>query len=236
MSQYIGQELDIFARAVHWKTYYGRRLQQYLEGEVLEVGAGIGAVTPFLMRPDQKRWVCLEPDPALAARIATGFGGASVVETHVGMLAQLDAAQMFDAIVYIDVLEHIEDDSGEMRRAAGHLKPGGRVCVLAPAHNWLYTPFDKSVGHWRRYGKESLELVAKSAGLELVRIEYLDSAGLLASLGNKLLLQSADPRLKQILFWDQYLVPVSRLLDPLFGYRVGKSVLGVWQKRQGLSS
>jgi SAM-dependent methyltransferase len=236
MSQYIGQELDIFARAVHWKTYYGRRLQQYLEGEVLEVGAGIGAVTPFLVRPDQKRWVCLEPDPALAERIGAELTGASVVERRIGVLAELDSAQMFDAIVYIDVLEHIEDDSGEMQRAAEHLKPGGRICVLAPAHSWLYTPFDKSVGHWRRYGKESLKVVARSAGLELLRLEYLDSAGLLASLGNKLLLQSADPRLKQILFWDRYLIPVSRLLDPLFGYRVGKSVLGVWQKRKELPS
>ena len=46
----------------------------------------------------------------------------------------LPAEAKFDAILYIDVLEHIEDDRAEMARAAARLKPGGALIVLAPAH------------------------------------------------------------------------------------------------------
>ena len=40
---YIGQELEIFAQAVNWKRYFARYIAPYIRGDVLEVGAGIGA-------------------------------------------------------------------------------------------------------------------------------------------------------------------------------------------------
>jgi len=61
-------------------------------------------------------------------------------------------------------------------------------------------------------------------------VEGLDAAGMLASAGNRLLLRSAMPTERQILTWDRLLVPVSRLIDPIFAGRVGKNVLGIWRK------
>jgi hypothetical protein len=58
----------------------------------------------------------------------------------------------------------------------------------------------------------------------------LDSAGLLASLANRLLLRSAMPSPEQIAFWDRVLVPISRVLDTLFGRRLGKTVVAVWSR------
>ena len=40
----------------------------------------------------------------------------------------------FDCILYIDVLEHIENDRQELIEAKKRLKPGGRLIILAPAH------------------------------------------------------------------------------------------------------
>jgi len=62
------------------------------------------------------------------------------------------------------------------------------------------------------------------------KLVYLDAAGMLASAGNRLLLRSAMPTERQILTWDRLLVPVSRLIDPIFAGRVGKNVLGIWRK------
>ena len=62
------------------------------------------------------------------------------------------------------------------------------------------------------------------------KLVYLDAAGMLASAANRLLLQSSMPSERQILTWDRLLVPVSRLIDPIFAGRVGKSVLGIWRK------
>jgi hypothetical protein len=66
--------------------------------------------------------------------------------------------------------------------------------------------------------------------LRLVKLDYLDAAGLLASAGNRVVLRRSMPKIWQILLWDRVGVPVSRVIDPLLGGRVGKSVLAVWRK------
>ena len=226
--KYAGSELELFENARNWKAYWRGQIRGFIRGEVLEVGAGIGANTLTLAGLDYQRWTCLEPDASLAARIAVPPGGRH--QSAVGTIGDLPAEQKFDAILYIDVLEHIEDDRGEMARAAARLKPGGTLIVLAPAHPFLFTPFDAAIGHFRRYTRASLRQAAP-ATLSLEKLVYLDAAGMLASAANRLLLQSSMPNKRQILTWDRLLVPVSRLLDPIFAGRVGKSVLGVW--RQG---
>ncbi len=231
-SNYVGQELDTFAHARNWKKYWSRQIEPYLAGDILEAGAGLGANTEFLMSSRIVRWVGLEPDPELAARMRTLFAASpefAKCTAEVGITSTIDLSRKFDAILYIDVLEHIEHDSEELARAATLLKKGGKIIVLAPAHQWLYTPFDKAIGHFRRYSKASL-VACKPAGCVLRRIAYLDAAGVLASTGNRLFLKQADPTLEQILFWDRFLVPVSRLLDPLTFHTIGKSVLAVWER------
>ena len=101
--------------------------------------------------------------------------------------------------------------------------------VLSPAFSWLYTPFDKAVGHFRRYHKSDLTKIAPP-GAQPVFIRYLDSVGLLASLANRLLLRSGMPTQSQVLTWDRLMVPFSRMVDPLVGYAFGRSILAVWQK------
>jgi 2-polyprenyl-3-methyl-5-hydroxy-6-metoxy-1,4-benzoquinol methylase len=227
--QYEGHELEVFEHATNWKSYFNAHLAGYVRGRVLEVGSGLGATTRVLCDGRQDEWLCLEPDPQLAEGLRQRLAAAPLaVQVEVATLADLPGDALFDTILYIDVLEHIEEDRREMERAAAHLKPGGRIVVLSPAHQWLFTPFDKAIGHFRRYSARTLKAVTPP-GLQPECIFYLDSVGMLASLANRLLLRSAHPGLRQILFWDRVLVRSSRLLDPLLGYRVGKSVIGIWR-------
>ncbi|MFP5238684.1 MAG: methyltransferase type 12, partial [Acidobacteriota bacterium] len=94
---------------------------------------------------------------------------------------------------------------------------------------FLYTNFDAVIGHHRRYTASTLGRVLPP-GLETVKLHYLDSMGFFASLGNRLLLRQAMPDLKQILLWDGLLVRLSRYIDPLLGYRAGKTVLYVGRR------
>jgi len=150
----------------------------------------------------------------------------------VGTIRDLDPGLRFDAIFYGDVLEHIADDAGELAAAAGHLRPGGVLAVLSPAHEGLTSALDRAVGHLRRYTRESL-VSAAPRNLECVAIRYLDSLGMLASLANRLLMRQDFPTAAQVKVWDTFLVPGSVLLDPLLGYRLGKSVLGIWRRPDG---
>jgi SAM-dependent methyltransferase len=219
--EYVGSELTLFERARNWKQYWRAQIAPFIKGDVLEVGAGIGANTRLLTELPHKSWTCLEPDASLAKEITKQ-------KVIVGTLAEV--ANSFDTIVYIDVLEHIQDDAIEMSRAARHLKPGGHLIVLSPAHQFLFAPFDKAVGHFRRYSKDSLREAAAQAPLREIKMTYLDSVGLLASCANRLLLKQSMPTEGQILTWDRLMIPASRVLDPITGGCVGKSIIGVWTR------
>ncbi len=229
---YVGSELDLFAAVRRWKSYWSSAIRKYVQGDVLEAGAGIGSNTGYLDRPGLGRFVCVEPDASLTERLRERLGNPARYQVVCGTLENLPAADLFDTIVYIDVIEHIEDDAAELRRAVAHLKPGGRAVVLSPAHQWLYTPFDKSIGHFRRYNKAMIRAVSP-AGAELEACFYLDSLGLCASAANLLLLKQSMPTKAQLAVWDNYIVPVSRAIDPLLGRSLGKSIVAVWRKNAG---
>jgi SAM-dependent methyltransferase len=226
--EYVGQELNIFLEARNWKRYWASLLRPYLAGDVLEVGAGLGANIGYLNNPAVRSLHCLEPDEALAAQLRLAASGQPNITVSAGTVAGL-ALESFDAVLYADVLEHIEDDKGELRRAAAVLRARGTLIVLAPAHQALFNPFDAALGHYRRYDRSSLAACSPpSARLE--KMWYLDSMGLLASGANKLVLRQRLPTRRQIAFWDRYIVPASRVLDPVIGYRAGKSILAVWRR------
>jgi SAM-dependent methyltransferase len=149
-----------------------------------------------------------------------------------GTIDQLDAALQYDAILYIDVLEHIEDDAGEVRNAVRRLRPGGRLIILAPAHQYLYSAFDKAIGHYRRYNLARLRELTPE-GSVVAGAFMLDSAGFFASLANRLITRSAMPTAAQIRFWDRMLVPIARATDPLTLHRFGKTAVIVWSPALG---
>ena len=103
--------------------------------------------------------------------------------------------------------------------------------MLSPAHGWLFSAFDKAIGHYRRYTRKSMERTAEGINeLRLARGWYLDACGFFASAAYRVLLRQAMPTLPQILFWDRVLVPCSRVLDHLLFHRFGKSVLAIWKR------
>ncbi len=230
---YIGSELELFRDAWNWKAYYRQLIKNYLGAEILEVGAGIGATTESLCKGNHRRWVCLEPDPVLAKTLYSLLANGSLpayCEPRIGTLVDINCQEKFDTIIYIDVLEHIKNDRAEINLAFSHLRDGGFLVVLAPAHQFLFAPFDEVIGHYRRYNRSTLSAIVGEK-FECINIRYLDCIGLIASFGNCFFLRSKMPNKKQIVLWDTIMVPLSKMLDPLLQYSLGKSILGIWQKR-----
>ena len=144
---YLGDELKIFAHAVNWKQYYGccdQGLVRAKECWRSEPGSGR---QPAISARGSIRSGCassrtLSSATRFALRRASGQlpGFCSVYN---GTTEALQGRNLhFDTILYIDVLEHIKDDCAELQRAASLLNDQGRVIVLAPAHNFLFSPFD----------------------------------------------------------------------------------------------
>ena len=232
METYVGEELDLFEKALIWKQYFARFISPFLGEENLEVGAGLAGSTSILCKPTFKTWLCLEPDSALAAEIQNKIDNKKLspnCQVKIGQINSLPTSQKFDSILYIDVLEHIEKDQEELELAAQYLKPNGRIIVLSPAHPFLFSPFDKAIGHYRRYNKKMIRALAPK-GLQLKKMQYLDSLGLMASLANKYLLKQQYPNEKQIQFWQKFILPVSKIIDPLTSYKLGKTIIAIWEK------
>jgi SAM-dependent methyltransferase len=231
--RYSGTELELFATANYWKRYVATFIAPHIGERVLDVGAGIGGHIPFLVGIGVRDWVCLEPDQQLASQLTRKIADRELpaaCRIVTGTLDQIGQLELFDTILYLDVLEHIAEDRAELERAVSHLTEGGSLVVLAPAHEFLYSAFDRAIGHHRRYSAAGLRALAPPE-CRIVSCRLLDSAGFFASLGNRLLLRSATPTPAQLAFWDKILVPISRRLDRHLRYRFGKSVLALWTIR-----
>jgi SAM-dependent methyltransferase len=229
--QYVGSELSLFSRAINWKRYIRDSLQPFIHGRVAEVGAGFGATTEVLSVLPHDEWYAFEPDEALLQQLrASQIAGRlpTSVVPFCGFLDSLDASETFDAIIYVDVLEHIEDDKAELERAARRLKPNGHLVILSPAYQSLFSEFDAAIGHFRRYTLPQLKALAPT-GLRYNAGFYLDSIGVLTSVANRLFLKQSYPTASQIHFWDRFFVPVSRVTDKAVGHMFGRSVVAVWK-------
>jgi SAM-dependent methyltransferase len=108
------------------------------------------------------------------------FGDAENVEV---LQSDLDAqreelrARDVDAIVCLDVLEHIEDDAALVRSFAGILPEGGTLFVKVPAHQWLFGSVDEASDHQRRYSRRGLVRLVEEAGFDVRAARYMNFAG-----------------------------------------------------------
>jgi SAM-dependent methyltransferase len=223
---YQGKELELFSQATNWKRRVSKQVLRFVKGEVAEIGPGPGNFTPYLFNADVRSWTYVEPDATYAAALNNLPVTTEIIK---GTINDLPDYPRFDTIIYLDVLEHIQDDRREIRMIMDRLKPGGIVIVLCPAFNFLYSPFDREIGHHRRYTRRMLGHLF-GPPWQIMESRYLDSAGFLASLSNRLLLKQKHPRIGQILFWDRVLVKISGVLDLFFSGIFGRSVLVIAKK------
>jgi SAM-dependent methyltransferase len=146
-------------------------------GDLLEVGAGIGQNTECLLRwPGLKRIVSIEPEPRFWAEFRKRFPAHPLFER----VNELEQGARWDAILSVNVLEHIRDDRGELATYRRLLAPGGRLCLFVPARQEIYAPLDKDFGHQRRYGRADLKGKLEEAGFRILRLHYFNLPGYFA--------------------------------------------------------
>jgi SAM-dependent methyltransferase len=80
--------------------------------------------------------------------------------------------QRFDLVLLLDVLEHIDDEDGFLQAVMFHLAPGGYLVINVPAGQWVYSTYDRAVGHKRRYSIGTLRDAAERGGWEVTKWSY----------------------------------------------------------------
>ena len=208
------------------RKYVFLLIKKFIKGSVLEVGAGIGSFTDNY-KHKVNSLVLSEIDPQNLEVIKKRFPEEKFSFTN---KFTKDLNQKFDLIMYLNVLEHIEKDNDEIIKAFEKLKKNGFLIILVPAHNKLYSKFDKAVGHFRRYEMnffKNLE-IENSKKHKLI---YLDAMGYFLYFLNKFFFkEEVYPSKLKIFIWDKIFTPMTIFLDKILMHKFGKNILYVIEK------
>lgn len=189
--------------------------------QILEFGAGTGALAEVMLKEHEFKPICVEIDPTLIEILKSkGF------QTYTDINLVPDLA----GFVYTsNVLEHIEDDVAALTHIKEKMLPGALLVIYVPALPFLFSNMDVKVGHYRRYTKRDLLRKVSQAGFSVSNCYFNDCLGILAWGSLKLFGYKGKSGIgskKSLIIYDRIIYPVSIFLDYLFMKRViGKNLL-----------
>lgn len=158
-----------------------RFLERYAQekGRLLEIGCGGGLEAALLAG---QGWEVTTSDlHAEAVRFAKERGIDRVLVFDADGPWPIGEGS-FDAILMLDVLEHLDNDGRVLREMCVGLRPGGTAIVTVPAHAYLFSGWDEVFGHKRRYSRRALTAIAADAGFEPVSVSYWNLVSVLPAL------------------------------------------------------
>jgi SAM-dependent methyltransferase len=205
----------------------------FLHGRILEVGIGHGSFAPILQSRGTYIGIDIDEGSIEDAR-------RRLPDSEFAVCDILDASDLkavlpdgADAIISVNVLEHIEDDRCALANLVERLHPGGYLLLNVPALMVLYNDLDRLAGHHRRYTTSRLRGLLEGEPIEVERLCYFNPVGALGWWLNSFKRYdslNSDAVNGQIQFFDKYVVPVSRALDPLCRPWFGQSVVCIGRR------
>lgn len=229
-SQYFGKDLEAMSFAKNYHDWILAEFLPYLGNSVAEVGAGVGSFSALVLKTKITRLVAYEPSRNMYPLLQENFCMDQRAVAVNDFFGTNNADNPFDSIIYVNVLEHIENDAFELSKAWKALHPDGYLLIFVPALPWLYSDLDRKVGHFRRYTKKNLANLVSNAGFSVVKARYFDAVGIIPWYVNFVLLKnSLTPG--GVSVYDRLIVPVMRIIERIVTPPIGKNVLLVARKK-----
>ena len=225
--EYPGKELEIFDKASIWGKYVHTLIKKYLVNNTLEIGAGLGSFTKNYYK-NFSNIVLTDLDDENIRVLKKKFS----MEENITISKERinDINGKFNTIIYFNVLEHIPNDSDEINSALNKLNVGGHLIILVPAHQNLFSKFDKAIGHCRRYSINFFKLT-QFENTKIQKLLFLDLFGYILYFFNKLFFKDeVYPSKFKIFLWDKIFTPITIILDYITRYKFGKNILCIYKK------
>ena len=224
--EYEGWELKFFDKSKNFRNYQLSLIKNYLIGHLAEVGPGNGInLINYYKYPDKID--LYEPTKKLHLDLKKKFFKSKKIKLYNKIFG---GKKKYDTIVYLDVIEHIKEDKKEIIKAFKSIKKNGYLIINVPAFSFLYSQFDKDVGHHKRYEKEDMISIFNNLKYKKMDLKYYDSIGFILSLLAKLMSTNYKKKFEQkIKIWD-FLIPFSKIIDFLIFNLFGKSLLVIIKK------
>ena len=149
------------------KAYLNEKLSRLMHrhsfsSPCLEVGCGTGETLKELLKTYIVKGIDLSAEAVAVCR-------------QKGLPAEkaglFDLDEKFNAVVCLDVIEHIKDDAAFSRQLHAVLNPGGKGFIVVPSGPMKQD--DICFGHYRRYSKTSITALLKNAGFTVRHVEML---------------------------------------------------------------
>tara|TARA_B100000963_G_scaffold189358_1_gene164783 strand:+ start:965 stop:1654 length:690 start_codon:yes stop_codon:yes gene_type:complete len=225
--KYTGWELKYFDSSSNFRKYQFSLIKEFIGEKILEVGPGSGNFANNFLIKVSKKLHLTEISKDLFEKLKIKFELKKNVEVYSKAISEIDSK--FDTICYFDVLEHIENHELEIKEALKRLNKNGKLIIIVPAFNHLYSYYDKSIGHYRRYEKEFFQNFIKKNNLIKKKLIYFDSVGYFFLLINKFVNMKSESKVGLgTIIWN-LLVPISKIIDKILFHKFGKSLICVIQ-------
>jgi SAM-dependent methyltransferase len=159
----------------HWWHQHKRAVVRMLleqfarKGEVMDLGSGTGKILEELRR---RGWQVMGIDGAKEAVAWSKKRGIKVLRVDLEQPPLPVEENRFEAVLALDLLEHLHQDVQLIKEAYRILKPGGVLIATVPAYPWLFGYWDRMLGHQRRYNREELKEKLEQQGLRLKKLSY----------------------------------------------------------------
>ena len=211
--KYEGTDLQSMNNASNYYKWIFKEFEPFFGNECAEIGAGTGTFSKLLLSSNIKSLKTYEPS----------FDMYKILKKEIGQNEKATVINAFfdggdkilDTVFYINVLEHVEDDKRELQKVFESLKTNGRLCLFVPALPFLYSNFDKSIGHFRRYIKKPLESMLKEIGFKIEKSKYFDFLGIIpwyfVFVLGKCIMQESN-----VTLYDKLVVPIEKKLKVFF--------------------
>lgn len=146
-----------------------RALAALKSGETLDVGCGTGEHSIFLAKCGH-RITAFDPSPYAIQELNKNIKSLNI-KADINTIEEFRAPGLFDNIIAIEVMEHIEEDIVFAKKLYLLLKPGGSLILSVPATQFLYSDTDRLSGHYRRYAYDDLLKALKDAGFKHIHVK-----------------------------------------------------------------
>jgi SAM-dependent methyltransferase len=193
-------------------------LTPFINGSVLEAGAGIGNLTEYLFHPGS-RYVAAELEPdhlEILTRRMQSRPGLTIAKCD---LLQPDDLRPYrnqmDTVVCLNVLEHIAEDVCVLQNLYSCLRCGGHAVILVPQGPRAYGSLDRVLRHQRRYSKSELRSKLTAAGFHVDRMIEFNRITYPAWIFSSCIVKRKTLSGTQLRILD-FLVPLWRRIDRFF--------------------
>ena len=206
-------------------------IKPFINGRVLEIGCGLGAMTRHLVNDDHQLVSIDINDSHIRIMRETFKNQPNLTILKMDILEENGKLQpaSFDTVMLINVLEHIEKESQTIEKIYNLLSDNANFILFVPAYQWLYGSLDTIVGHVRRYNKNHLQSILTKANFKPYHYRYMNTLGVFGWFLNSKVLKKNEFSLSQIKLFD-FLIPLISGFEKIITPPFGQSILVVVKK------